>query len=70
MAANDPDLIHRFVMMSGDTLDAELADFVTTNAVALLAKPFDLDMLERVLDEVVTTVDVAGADGSGAQDRG
>ena len=65
MAEDDPDLARRFVMMSGDTLDAELAAFVTTNAVAVLAKPFDLDMLERVLEEVVTA-----GNGVGGQDRG
>ena len=65
MAEDDPDLARRFVMMSGDTLDAELAAFVATSAVAVLAKPFDLDMLERVLAEIVTTGDRVGA-----QDRG
>jgi CheY-like chemotaxis protein len=64
MVADDPDLAHRFVMMSGDTLDAELAAFVTTNAVSVLAKPFDLDMLERVLGEVV------GESPTGDQARG
>ena len=60
--AGEPDLDRRFVMMSGDTLDPELAAFVTDHAVSVLAKPFDLDMLERVLDDV--------GDGSPAQPRG
>ncbi len=53
LAKDDPDLAHRFVMMSGDTLDPDLAAFVTATAVSVLAKPFDLDMLGRVLDEIV-----------------
>jgi PAS domain S-box-containing protein len=52
-AAGDEDLAHRFVMMSGDTLDPDLAAFVTEQAVSVLAKPFDLDMLGRVLEEIV-----------------
>jgi two-component system NtrC family sensor kinase len=51
-AAGDDDLERRFVMMSGDTLDADLAAFVTEHAVSVLAKPFDLDTLQRVLDEL------------------
>ena len=48
-----PDLDRRFVMISGDTLDPDLAAFVSDHAVSVLAKPFDLDMLQRVLDDVV-----------------
>jgi two-component system NtrC family sensor kinase len=53
MATDEPDLARRFVMMSGDTLDPDLAAFLTDHAVSVLAKPFDLDMLERVLDDIV-----------------
>jgi CheY-like chemotaxis protein len=60
--AGEADLDRRFVMISGDTLDPDLAAFVTDHAVSVLAKPFDLDMLQRVLDEVV--------DGSPSQLRG
>jgi CheY-like chemotaxis protein len=63
LANGDPELARRFVMMSGDTLDADLAAFVASHAVSVLAKPFDLDMLQRVLDEIVARPsDILGGD--------
>ena len=62
-AAGHDDLERRFVMMSGDTLDADLAAFVTAHAVSVLAKPFDLDTLQRVLEDVA-------AEPAAAQPRG
>ena len=72
MAPGDPDLARRFVMMSGDTLDADLAAFVTEHAVSVLAKPFDLDILQRVLDDILADAPgpVGGAVPTGDQPRG
>jgi hypothetical protein len=47
--AADPALAERFVIMSGDVLDPALDEFAGRHALALLAKPFDLDTLERTL---------------------
>jgi hypothetical protein len=41
-------------MMSGDTLDADLAAFVTAHRVSVLAKPFDLDTLERTVERLLS----------------
>ena len=47
-----PDLADRFVMMSGDVLNPALEAFASEHRVGLLAKPFDLETLERVLRHV------------------
>ena len=52
IAAARPDLTERFVMMSGDVLNPALEAFASEHRVRLLAKPFDLETLERVLLEV------------------
>ena len=51
----DPSLADRFVMMSGDVLNAALESFSSANGVSLLAKPFDLETLERTVRGVVQT---------------
>lgn len=56
-----PDLAQRFVMMSGDVLDPALEAFAATHEMTRLAKPFDLDALERTLRTVI---------GRSAQSRG
>ena len=48
-----PDLARRFVMMSGDVLDPALEAFAATHEMTRLAKPFDLDALERTLRSVI-----------------
>jgi CheY-like chemotaxis protein len=48
-----PDLATRVVMMSGDLLDPELEAFAEDHAVTLLAKPFDLDTLDRTIRTVM-----------------
>ncbi|HEX6867742.1 MAG TPA: ATP-binding protein, partial [Candidatus Limnocylindrales bacterium] len=45
----DPTRAERFVLMSGDVLNATVAEFAADRGVALLAKPFDLETLERTL---------------------
>jgi PAS domain S-box-containing protein len=48
-----PELASRFVFMSGDVLNPDLRDFATSHQVALLAKPFDVDTVNRLVTEVV-----------------
>jgi CheY-like chemotaxis protein len=48
-----PELAGRVVFMSGDVLNPELGEFAKSKFIALLAKPFDVDALIRVLGEVV-----------------
>jgi CheY-like chemotaxis protein len=48
-----PDVATRFVMMSGDVLDPALTTFAATHPLKLLAKPFDLDTLDRTLRTVL-----------------
>jgi CheY-like chemotaxis protein len=61
VVANRPDLAPRFVMMSGDVLDPALEAFAADHEMTRLAKPFDLDALERTLRTVI---------GPNAQSRG
>jgi two-component system NtrC family sensor kinase len=48
-----PELGPRFVFMSGDVLNPELQEFAEANSATLLAKPFDVDTVNRVVTEVV-----------------
>jgi CheY-like chemotaxis protein len=48
-----PDLAVRFVMMSGDVLNPTLAAFAANHTVTLLAKPFDLETLDRTIRTVI-----------------
>lgn len=61
IVADRPDLAKRFVMMSGDVLDPALEAFAATHEMTRLAKPFDLDTLDRTLRSVI---------GGTAQSRG
>jgi CheY-like chemotaxis protein len=61
IAGTRPDLAQRFVMMSGDVLDPALENFAETHEMTRLAKPFDLDALDRTLRTVI---------GRNAQSRG
>jgi two-component system NtrC family sensor kinase len=47
------ELRDRFVFMSGDVLNAELASFAASHGAALLAKPFDLDTVQQAVRAVV-----------------
>jgi PAS domain S-box-containing protein len=48
-----PELASRFVFMSGDVLNPELREFAETHGVQLLAKPFDVDTVNRLVEDVV-----------------
>ncbi len=49
-----PELASRFVFMSGDVLNPELRDFAAAHSAELLAKPFDVDTVNRLVRDVVT----------------
>jgi CheY-like chemotaxis protein len=53
LVAIRPELRDRFVFMSGDVLNAELASFAAANGASLLAKPFDLDTVQQTVRAVV-----------------
>ena len=55
VVASRPELASRFIFMSGDVLNPELRKFATEYHVGLLAKPFDVDTVNRMLAEVVGT---------------
>ncbi|MEX2184980.1 MAG: PAS domain S-box protein [Chloroflexota bacterium] len=52
LVAMEPSLAGRFVMMSGDVLNAALDAFASSHDVLVMAKPFDLETLGRTLREV------------------
>jgi PAS domain S-box-containing protein len=56
-----PGLARRVVFMSGDVLNPDLRGFATQRGIRLLAKPFDIDALIRVVREVLAAADVADA---------
>jgi CheY-like chemotaxis protein len=51
-----PDLLRRFIFLTGDIMSAETSQFLARTAVPCLSKPFTLEMVRevvhRVLDEV------------------
>ena len=49
VAEIDPDLARRFVFMSGDVLNPELSDFAISRGISLLAKPFDIESVDRTV---------------------
>jgi PAS domain S-box-containing protein len=57
MVAIRPELGSRFVFMSGDVLNPELREFAATHDVTLLAKPFDVDTVNRLVADVVARPD-------------
>ncbi len=59
-----PELADRFIFMSGDVLNPELRDFAAEHGVGLLAKPFDLDTVQRTVLEMLDRTISAGGTGS------
>jgi CheY-like chemotaxis protein len=49
VAAIDPVLARRFAFISGDVLNAELSAFAVARGISLLAKPFDIDSVDRTV---------------------
>jgi PAS domain S-box-containing protein len=50
-----PELRRRFVFMSGDVLNPELRSFADEHSLRLLAKPFDLETISRVVGDAVAS---------------
>lgn len=62
LVATRPELAGRYVLMSGDVLNPEIEAFAATNRVGLLAKPFDLETLDRVIRAAMADPGSAGGD--------
>jgi CheY-like chemotaxis protein len=56
-----PALASRFVFMSGDVLNAELSEFADTHGVTLLAKPFDIQSVDRAVAGVMGLLRTGGS---------
>lgn len=52
-----PELTQRAVFMSGDVLNPDLRGFATQRGIRLLAKPFDIDAVIRVVREVLAAAE-------------
>jgi two-component system NtrC family sensor kinase len=61
-----PELADRAVFMSGDVLNPDLRGFATQRGIRLLAKPFDIDAVVRIVREVLAAADEAAANGAAA----
>jgi PAS domain S-box-containing protein len=59
-----PELANRTVFMSGDVMNPDLADFAKARSIRLLAKPFDIPAVIRVVRETM-----AGGHGHGDKPR-
>jgi CheY-like chemotaxis protein len=60
VAAIDPGLSRRFVFMSGDVLNTELRAFALAHGVTLLAKPFDIESVDRTVGGILGPVQPVG----------
>ena len=60
VAAVDAELANRFVFMSGDVLNAELSSFAVARGIGLLAKPFDIESVDRTIKGVMGPVQRVG----------
>jgi two-component system NtrC family sensor kinase len=47
-----PELARHFILMSGDVLNPELLAFAEGRAVRLLSKPFEIETLQAIIDEM------------------
>ncbi len=52
-AGSQPELAKRAIFMSGDVLNPDLRGFATERGIRLLAKPFDIDAVVRVVREAM-----------------
>jgi len=58
-----PELARRAVFMSGDVLNPDLRGFATKRGIRLLAKPFDIDAVIRVVREAMQSAQDAESKG-------
>jgi PAS domain S-box-containing protein len=56
-----PELVHRAIFMSGDVLNPDLRGFATQRGIGLLAKPFDIDSVVRVVREAIALAEKTDA---------
>ncbi len=49
VTAIDPGLARRFVFMSGDVLNSELRAFALARGISVMAKPFDIESVDRMI---------------------
>jgi CheY-like chemotaxis protein len=56
-----PELSRRAIFMSGDVLNPDLRGFATQRGIRLLAKPFDIDAVIRIVREAQADADEADA---------
>jgi hypothetical protein len=56
-----PELARRAIFMSGDVLNPDLRGFATQRGIRLLAKPFDIDAVIRIVKEAQADADEADA---------
>jgi CheY-like chemotaxis protein len=54
-----PELAKRAVFMSGDVLNPDLRGFATKRGIRLLAKPFDIEAVIRVVREAISAAQEA-----------
>ena len=60
VAEIDPGLARRFVFMSGDVLNPELSAFALAQGITLLAKPFDIESVNRTISGLMGPVQPVG----------
>ncbi len=60
VAAIDPGLARRFVFMSGDVLNSELRAFAIARGISLMAKPFDIESVDRTIGGLMGPVQPVG----------
>jgi PAS domain S-box-containing protein len=53
LALHDPGLRQRFVFLTGDTLSAETREFIEMTGAPTLDKPFDAEVVRRVVQEAL-----------------
>jgi PAS domain S-box-containing protein len=58
-----PEVASRAVFMSGDVLNPELVEFARARGIRLLAKPFDIDTVIRVVRETLAASAANGGEG-------
>ena len=56
-----PGLARHFILMSGDVLNPELLAFAEGRSVRLLSKPFEIETLQAIIDEMAS--DIVGSPG-------
>jgi CheY-like chemotaxis protein len=57
-----PEMAERAIFMSGDVLNPDLLGFANQRGIRLLAKPFDIDAVVRIVREVLAAAqEAAGA---------